>query len=94
MTIKQAVAWLCQPGIVSMIHDPTTKKALNVAVKALAKKTEADNNDLVSRQEVIDTLDNYFEIFKKTGDKWAWIQCRGKLYNLPSAQPKRGDSDE
>lgn len=36
MTIKQAVSWLSQPGILAMIHDPTTKKAVQVAIKALS----------------------------------------------------------
>ena len=41
MTIKQATSWLSQPGIVAMIHDPTTKRALRVAVKALERLPSA-----------------------------------------------------
>lgn len=65
MTIKQAVSWLSQPGILAMIHDPTTKKAVQVAIKALSatdKNVGAKlgtnlaevGTDSISRQQVID----------------------------------------
>ena len=89
MTIKQAAMWLCQPGIVSMIHDPTTKKALRVAVKALAEPELGTNlaevgTDCISRQAAIDAVmecydnDELFEVYE-------W-----KLNELPPIQPKRG----
>lgn len=37
MTTNQAVSWLSQPGIMAMMPDPTTRKALNVAIEALDK---------------------------------------------------------
>jgi hypothetical protein len=89
MTIKQAAMWLCQPGIVSMIHDPTTKEALSVAVKALAESEHGTNlaslgTDCISRQAAIDAVmecydnDELFEVYE-------W-----KLNELPAIQPKRG----
>ena len=89
MTIKQAAMWLCQPGIVSMIHDPTTKKALRVAVKALAEPELGTNlaevgTDCISRQAAIDAVmecydnDELFEVYE-------W-----KPNELPAIQPKRG----
>ncbi len=46
MTIKQATSWLSQPGIVAMIHDPTTRRALRVAVKALEQLPSATDTNV------------------------------------------------
>ena len=72
-----------------MIHDPTTKKALRVAVKALAEPELGTNlaevgTDCISRQAAIDAVmecydnDELFEVYE-------W-----KLNELPPIQPKRG----
>ena len=97
MTIKQAAMWLCQPGIVSMIHDPTTKKALSVAVKALAESEHSTNlaevgTDCISRQQAIDALRGYL-VEKRCPDDGT-LTCRlieNEVINkLPTIQPKRG----
>ena len=88
MTIKQAAMWLCQPGIVSMIHDPTTKKALSVAVKALAESEHGTNlaevsKDCISREQAIEIVKKYFEKIGLNGDI-----CVDGLRQLPSIQPE------
>jgi hypothetical protein len=102
MTIKQAAMWLCQPGIVSMIHDPTTQKALSVAVKALAKSELSTNlaevsTDCISRQAAIAALNEYFARIEKLkrrgltkGEKAISLDTVGAIKTLPSAEPKRG----
>lgn len=37
MTKQQAASWLSQPGIQATIHDPHTKEAVGVAIKALTE---------------------------------------------------------
>ena len=97
MTIKQAAMWLCQPGIVSMIHDPTTKKALSVAVKALTESEHGTNlaevgTDCISREQAINALRDYL-VEKRCPDDGT-LTCRlieNEVINkLPAIQPKRG----
>ena len=89
MTIKQAAMWLCQPGIVSMIHDPTTKKALSVAVKALAESEHGTNlaevgTDCISRQAAIEAVQNNRHMMLNKEK----VLLINDLEKLPTAQPE------
>ena len=95
MTIKQAAMWLCQPGIVSMIHDPTTKKALRVAVKALAEPELGTNlaevgTDCISRQQAIEAFRTYFMDGFDEDKWWNSTHVLAAIEGLPPAEPKRG----
>ena len=85
MTIKQAVSWLSQPGILAMIHDPTTKKAVRVAIKALsALGTDLAElgTDCISRKAAIDVL-NSFDVLDGHTDK---EEIKERIERLPPAQ--------
>ena len=56
MNVKQAVAWMSQPGIMASIHDRTTKEAVKTLIKAVMEEKHARANKHVrpdgSRNEV------------------------------------------
>ena len=102
MTIKQATAWLSQPGILAMIHDPTTKKAVKVAIKALPATdtnvgTKLSTNlaevgtDCISRQMATDALRKMQTYKLFSGDDMLLIDQAGamtELMLLPPAEPQ------